>query len=198
MAQNIIRPIITRINGPGQVTLRTAFAKSLNVPAIEVAEQAGYRNVADLAHKAGLESVRATPSMALGTYVVTAMDMAGAYTIFANGGVMVTPRLISHIADKKRQRCLDVGRGNKADPRSAGELPGGEPDARCLALGYRRRGGTPRIHPSRRRRRPAHRTTLGLLASRQTCCASFGLVSTITKTSKWMARKRPYQFGRVS
>ena len=38
----------------GQVTLRTAFARSLNVPAIEVAEQAGYRNVADLAHKAGL------------------------------------------------------------------------------------------------------------------------------------------------
>jgi penicillin-binding protein 1B len=84
----------------GPVTLRTAFARSLNVPAIEVAEQAGYRNVADLAHKAGLENVRATPSMALGTYNVTPMDMAGAYTVFANGGVMVAPRLISHIVDK--------------------------------------------------------------------------------------------------
>lgn len=84
----------------GPVTLRTAFAKSLNVPAIEVAEQAGYHNVADLAHKAGLENVRGTPSMALGTYNVTAMDMAGAYTIFANDGVMVEPRLISHIVDK--------------------------------------------------------------------------------------------------
>ncbi len=84
----------------GPVTLRTAFAKSLNVPAIEVAEQAGYHNVADLAHKAGLENVRGTPSMALGTYNVTAMDMAGAYTIFANDGVMVSPRLISHIVDK--------------------------------------------------------------------------------------------------
>lgn len=87
-------------NWLGPVTLRTAFAHSLNVPAIEVAEQAGYRNVADLAHKAGLENVRATPSMALGTYNVTAMDMAGAYTIFANDGVMVSPRLISHIVDK--------------------------------------------------------------------------------------------------
>ncbi len=84
----------------GPVTLRTAFARSLNVPAIEVAEQAGYRNVSDLAHKAGLVNVRATPSMALGTYNVTPMDMAGAYTIFANDGVMVTPRLISHIVDK--------------------------------------------------------------------------------------------------
>ena len=87
-------------NWAGPVTFRTAFAKSLNVPAIEVAEQAGYRNVADLAHKAGLANVRATPSMALGTYNVTPMDMAGAYTIFANDGVMVTPRLISHIVDK--------------------------------------------------------------------------------------------------
>ncbi len=87
-------------NWAGPVTLRTAFAHSLNVPAIEVAEQAGYRNVSDLAHKAGLENVRATPSMALGTYNVTPMDMAGAYTIFANDGVMISPRLISHIVDK--------------------------------------------------------------------------------------------------
>jgi penicillin-binding protein 1B len=87
-------------NWAGPVTLRYAFAHSLNVPAIEVAEQAGYRNVADLAHKAGLDQVRATPSMALGTYNVTAMDMAGAYTVFANDGVMVAPRLISHIVDK--------------------------------------------------------------------------------------------------
>jgi penicillin-binding protein 1B len=84
----------------GQVTLRTAFARSLNVPAVEVAEQAGYRNVADLAHKAGLENIRATPSMALGSYSVTALEMAGAYTVFANDGVMVSPRLISHIVDK--------------------------------------------------------------------------------------------------
>ena len=84
----------------GQVTLRTAFARSLNVPAIEVAEQAGYRNVADLAHKAGLENIRATPAMALGAYNVTALEMAGGYTIFANDGVMVSPRFISHIVDK--------------------------------------------------------------------------------------------------
>jgi penicillin-binding protein 1B len=72
----------------------------LNVPAIEVAEAAGYRNVADLAHKAGLERIRATPSMALGTYDVTPLEMAGAYTIFANDGIMVSPTFISHIVDK--------------------------------------------------------------------------------------------------
>ena len=84
----------------GDVTVRTAFVKSLNVPAIEVAQRAGYRTVADLAHKVGLSEVRATPSMALGTYDVTAMDMAGAYTMFANDGMMVTPEMVSRIVDK--------------------------------------------------------------------------------------------------
>jgi penicillin-binding protein 1B len=84
----------------GDITMRTAFAKSLNVPAVQVAQAAGYQNVADLAHKAGLEDIRATPSMALGAYDVTPLEMAGAYTLFANKGVMVTPRMIERIINK--------------------------------------------------------------------------------------------------
>jgi len=84
----------------GDVTVRTAFAKSLNVPAVEVAEAAGYGTVADLAHKAGLEDIRATPAMALGAYDVTPLEIAGAFTLFANKGIMVEPRLISRITDK--------------------------------------------------------------------------------------------------
>ncbi len=84
----------------GNVTLRQAFAKSLNVPAVEVAEQAGYGVVADLAHKAGLQDIQATPAEALGAYDVTPMEMAGAYTAFANKGVMVQPRLITRIVDQ--------------------------------------------------------------------------------------------------
>jgi penicillin-binding protein 1B len=84
----------------GDVTVRTAFAKSLNVPAVEVAEKTGYGAVANLAHKAGLPDIRATPSVALGAYNVTPLEIAGAYTIFSNNGVIVTPRLISRIADQ--------------------------------------------------------------------------------------------------
>ena len=69
-------------------------------PAIEVAERAGYHDVADLAHKVGLDDVRATPSMALGTYQVTPLDMAAAYTTFSNGGVFVKPEFVSRIVDK--------------------------------------------------------------------------------------------------
>ena len=87
----------------GDVTLRYALANSLNVPAVEVAEATGYGRIADLAHKAGLDEVRATPAMALGAYDVTPLAMAGAYTIFGNGGVMVKPRLISKIVDSSAQ-----------------------------------------------------------------------------------------------
>ncbi len=84
----------------GDVTLRTALAKSLNVPTVEVAESVGYGTVAALAHKAGLEDIRATPAMALGAYDVTPLEMSGAYTLFANNGVMVKPRFISEIVDR--------------------------------------------------------------------------------------------------
>ncbi len=84
----------------GEVTLRTAFAKSLNVPAVEVAEAAGYSAVADLAHQAGLSDIRPTPAMALGSYDVTPLEMAAAYTLFANQGLMVQPRMIARIAGK--------------------------------------------------------------------------------------------------
>jgi penicillin-binding protein 1B len=86
-------------NWQGSVTVREALAKSLNVPAVEVAEAVGYDAVADLAHQAGLSDVRPTPAMALGSYDVAPLDMAGAYTAFANGGVMVKPRFISKIVD---------------------------------------------------------------------------------------------------
>lgn len=81
----------------GPITMREAFAQSLNVPAVEVAESAGYQNVADLAHQAGLADVQPTPAMALGAYDATPLEMARAYTTFANDGVMVEPRLISKI-----------------------------------------------------------------------------------------------------
>ncbi len=83
----------------GTVTVREALSKSLNVPAVEVAEATGYGAVAQLAHKAGLTDIQATPAMALGAYDVTPLQIAAAYTLFANRGVMVKPRFISKIDD---------------------------------------------------------------------------------------------------
>ena len=85
----------------GSITLRQALAKSLNVPTVEVAEMTGYQKVASFAHNAGLNSdIRPTPAMALGAYDVTPMEMVGAYTVFANNGVWLKPRLIDRVRDK--------------------------------------------------------------------------------------------------
>lgn len=105
----------------GDVTLRTAFADSLNVPAVEVAEKTGYGAVTNLAHKAGLPDIRATPSMALGAYNVTPLEIAGAYTIFANKGVLVAPEMITRIADGTGKTVWSARPDTKKvlDPRTA-------------------------------------------------------------------------------
>ncbi len=82
----------------GQVTLRTALAHSLNAATVSLAQQVGLQRVASLALRAGLaDGIQATPSMALGSYETTPLEVAGAYTIFANGGVRVTPSAIASV-----------------------------------------------------------------------------------------------------
>ncbi|MGH9393564.1 MAG: penicillin-binding transpeptidase domain-containing protein, partial [Terriglobales bacterium] len=78
----------------GPVTLRTALEHSLNNATITLAEQVGLQAVTDLAHAAGIVSAQPTPSEAIGTYNATPLQMASAYTVFANAGVKETPRLV--------------------------------------------------------------------------------------------------------
>jgi penicillin-binding protein 1B len=85
----------------GPVTLRYALAMSLNNATVKLAEQVGYEKVADLAKTAGITSVRATPAMALGAYDATPLEMAGAYTAFANQGVRTSPILITSVRNSK-------------------------------------------------------------------------------------------------
>jgi penicillin-binding protein 1B len=80
----------------GNLTLREALAKSDNVAAVRVAQAVGYKAVVQMARRAGLNgNIQATPSVALGAYQVTPLEMAGAYTVFANGGSLVKPSAIS-------------------------------------------------------------------------------------------------------
>lgn len=82
----------------GEVTLRTALAMSLNVAAVSLAEEIGYGRVVELARKAGLnQDILATPAVALGSYVATPVEMAGAYTMFANAGIYTKPRFINTV-----------------------------------------------------------------------------------------------------
>ncbi len=80
----------------GEVTLRQALAHSMNIATIKVAEMVGYDAVVQFAKKAGLnEDIQATPAVALGSYDTTPLEIAGAYTVFANQGMYVKPNWIS-------------------------------------------------------------------------------------------------------
>ncbi len=80
----------------GPVTLRTALAQSLNVATVSLAERVGYAKVVNLARRAGLnDAIQPTPAVALGSYETTPLEIAEAYTVFANHGVRVTPTTIS-------------------------------------------------------------------------------------------------------
>jgi penicillin-binding protein 1B len=85
----------------GDVTLRYALAMSLNNATVKLAEEVGYDKVADLAKSAGITSVKPTPAMALGSYDATPMDMAGAYTSFANNGERLSPVLVNSVRNAK-------------------------------------------------------------------------------------------------
>jgi len=85
----------------GDVTLRYALAMSLNNATVKVAEEVGYDKVADLAKSAGITSVKATPAMALGSYDASPLDMAGAYTVFSNNGVRLSPILLRSVRNAK-------------------------------------------------------------------------------------------------
>jgi penicillin-binding protein 1B len=83
-------------NYMGRVTLRNALAHSLNVATVQLAQQVGYDRVVRMAHRVGLnEAIKPTPAVALGAYETTPLEIAGAYTVFANDGTHVTPTTIS-------------------------------------------------------------------------------------------------------
>jgi penicillin-binding protein 1B len=67
------------------------LTRSLNVPSVELAMNVGLSNVADVAERSGLERPRVYPSMALGTSEVSPLELAGAYTAFANEGTALRP-----------------------------------------------------------------------------------------------------------
>ena len=105
----------------GPVTLRWALAHSLNIPTVKVAEMVGYDRVANMAKALGLSDAKPTPSIALGSYEVTPLEIAGAYTAFVNGGEVLKPTFIKTIRDQTGASIFDAKPERKRvlDPRVA-------------------------------------------------------------------------------
>jgi penicillin-binding protein 1A len=76
----------------GAMTLRDAYARSINTVAIKLTEDIGRYKVAEMATKLGLTGNMPThPSISLGTNEVTLLEMTSAYAVIANGGKGVLP-----------------------------------------------------------------------------------------------------------
>lgn len=84
----------------GVITLETALAYSVNIPAIKLNVKLGPAKVAMLAHRLGIRS-RLDPvkSLALGTSGVTLLEHCLAYGVFATGGIRVEPTTILRVCD---------------------------------------------------------------------------------------------------
>ena len=87
----------------GPMTMRRGLAKSKNMISIRILQMVGAQNAQDWVTKFGFEADKhpAYLTMALGAGSVTPMQMATAYSVFANGGYRVNPWLITKVIDQK-------------------------------------------------------------------------------------------------
>ena len=92
----------------GPITLRRALALSRNVVAIKVAEAVGYDRVAALWQKVGLGTpARPYPSIALGVFEASLLEMAQAYTIFTNDGDLRPLRAVTRLVENGTTTRID-------------------------------------------------------------------------------------------
>jgi penicillin-binding protein 1B len=85
----------------GNVTLRTALTNSMNIATSRLALDVGLNRVTRTAHEAGIESqLDAVPSLALGAFEVTPLELASAYSTLANGGIHTEPLSILSAVDE--------------------------------------------------------------------------------------------------
>ena len=84
----------------GTVTLADALAHSINTVTAGLAQEVGIKSVIEAAHRCGITSPLAdNASLALGTSVVTPLELTSAYATFASGGMRVEPYLVTAIED---------------------------------------------------------------------------------------------------
>jgi penicillin-binding protein 1A len=94
----------------GPMSLQVALAKSKNMVSIRVLEATGTEFTQRWLDHFGFDRERHPPylTMALGAGTVTPMQMATAYSVFANGGYLVPPMLISRIAEARGRVLLQA------------------------------------------------------------------------------------------
>jgi penicillin-binding protein 1A len=87
----------------GSISLRRALAQSKNVAAVRLLRAITPQYAHDFLPRFGLDAARhpVNYTLALGTGAVTPLQMAGAYSVFANGGFQISPYLIQKVVDAR-------------------------------------------------------------------------------------------------
>ena len=92
---------------PDQLTLRAALFESNNAAAADLQQQVGSRNVLSLASDAGLSNLPDVPSLALGTGLVSPLELTAAFTVFPGGGEVARPRGMTSVVDAAGSQVWD-------------------------------------------------------------------------------------------
>ncbi len=83
------------------VTLKQAFAMSINSVAVKLGQECGIPNIVKTAHDMGIKSkLDPTPSLALGSSDVNLLELVNAYCTPANDGKYHNPVLVTRIVDR--------------------------------------------------------------------------------------------------
>lgn len=91
---------------PDIMTLRAALMDSNNAAAVDLQQKVGTGAVLRMASNVGLRDMPDVPSLALGTGVVSPLDMAAAYTVFPSGGLRAEPRGLVTVTDGQGEVVL--------------------------------------------------------------------------------------------
>ena len=93
----------------GPITLRRALAHSRNIATIKVAESTGYDTIAALWKRIGAGTPpRPYPSITLGVFEATPLEIASAYTLFPNLGTIRPLRAVSRIVGNGQDLPIDT------------------------------------------------------------------------------------------
>lgn len=94
----------------GPMTLRRGLAKSKNMVSIQVLNSIGPAYAQEWITRFGFEAEKHPPylTMALGAGSVTPMQMASAYSVFANGGYRINPWLITRVSEQRGKTLLET------------------------------------------------------------------------------------------
>ena len=88
----------------GEISLRYALVKSLNIPAIRLLEQLQPEHVIQFSQKLGIYSdLKANLSLALGTSELTLLELTSAYAVFPNQGQWIQPMCIKSIYNQNER-----------------------------------------------------------------------------------------------